>query len=66
MALLQAEAAKEAALRAAQPAATTFALGFLSGAESVFARGEPHPSATSLRASKIRLSSDLSPVLAKR
>jgi DNA-binding transcriptional LysR family regulator len=33
MALLQAEAAKEAALRAAQPARPTFALGFLSGAE---------------------------------
>jgi LysR family hca operon transcriptional activator len=33
MALPQAEAAKEAALRAAQPARPTFALGFLSGAE---------------------------------
>ena len=33
MSLLQAEAAKEAALRAAQPAKPTFALGFLSGAE---------------------------------
>jgi LysR family hca operon transcriptional activator len=33
MALLQAEAAKEAALRAAQPARPTFALGFMSGAE---------------------------------
>src|SRR5260370_25155504 len=33
MALVQAEAAKEAALRAAQPARPTFALGFLSGAE---------------------------------
>ena len=33
MALLQADAAKEAALRAAQPARPTFALGFLSGAE---------------------------------
>ena len=33
MALLQAEAAKEAALRAAQPARPTFALGFLSGVE---------------------------------
>src|SRR5260370_42225431 len=31
MALLQAEAAKEAALRAAQPMRPTFALGFLSG-----------------------------------
>jgi len=33
MALLQADAAKEATLRAAQPARPTFALGFLSGAE---------------------------------
>src|SRR5882724_9282000 len=33
MALVQAEAAKEAALRAAQPARSTFALGFMSGAE---------------------------------
>src|ERR1700736_5826487 len=33
MALVQVDAAKEAALRAAQPARATFALGFLSGAE---------------------------------
>jgi LysR family transcriptional regulator, hca operon transcriptional activator len=33
MALLQAEAAKEVALRAAQPARPTFAVGFLSGVE---------------------------------
>jgi LysR family hca operon transcriptional activator len=33
MALVQAEAAKEAAQRAAQPARPTFALGFMSGAE---------------------------------
>jgi len=33
MSLLQAEAAKEAALRAAQPPRPTFALGFMSGAE---------------------------------
>src|SRR6266478_9779921 len=33
MVLLQAEAAKEAALRAAQPMRPTFSLGFLSGAE---------------------------------
>src|SRR5205085_11652113 len=32
MALVQADAAKEAALRAAQPARPTFALGFMSGA----------------------------------
>src|SRR5690242_15097578 len=31
--LLQAEAAKEAAVRAAQPSQPTFALGFMSGAE---------------------------------
>jgi LysR family hca operon transcriptional activator len=37
MALLQAEAAKEAALRAAQPPRPIFALGFLSGAENRFA-----------------------------
>ena len=35
MTLLQAEAAKEAALRAAQPATLTFALGFMSGQKSV-------------------------------
>ena len=33
MSLLEADAAKEAALRAAQPAKPTFALGFISGAE---------------------------------
>ena len=33
MSLLEADAAKEAALRAAQPARPTFALGFISGAE---------------------------------
>ena len=33
MALLQAEAAKQAALRAAQPPRPAFSLGFLSGAE---------------------------------
>src|ERR1700747_3253921 len=42
MSLLQAEAAKEAALRAAQPAKPTFALGFLSGAEIGFLpQGKP-------------------------
>jgi LysR family hca operon transcriptional activator len=35
MALIQAEAAKEAALRAAQPARPTFALGFMSGPKLV-------------------------------
>jgi len=45
MALLQAEAAKEAALRAAQPARPTFALGFLSGAEiGLLPEVDPRPS----------------------
>ena len=65
MALLQAEAAKEAALRAAQPPRPTFALGFLSGAEidllpevnRILRHGFP--------GIDIRLSSDYSPVLAK-
>ncbi len=65
MALLQADAAKEAALRAAQPARPTFALGFLSGAEigllpevNRILRGE-------FPGIEIRLSSDYSPTLAK-
>ena len=63
--LLQAEAAKEAALRAAQPARPTFALGFLSGAEI-----DLLPEASRILRDKfpgieIRLSSDYSPVLAK-
>jgi LysR family transcriptional regulator, hca operon transcriptional activator len=57
MALLQAEAAKEAALRAAQPARPTFALGFLSGAEIGLLPEFP--------GIEIRLSSDYSPALAK-
>lgn len=63
--LLQAEAAKEAALRAAQLSKPTFALGFLSGAEidllpevNRILRGE-------FPGIDIRLSSDYSPVLAK-
>src|ERR1700733_7930728 len=65
MSVLQAEAAKEAALRAAQPAKPTFALGFISGAElgllpevNRVLRGE-------FPGIDIRLSSDYSPVLAK-
>ena len=65
MALLQAEAAREAALRAAQPPKPTFALGFMSGAEigllpevERILRGE-------FPGIDIRLSSDYSPVLAK-
>jgi len=52
MALLQAEAAKEAALRAAQPARPTFALGFLSGAEIGLLPEWTACFATSFRASK--------------
>ncbi len=45
MALVQAEAAKEAALRAAQPARPAFALGFMSGAEiGLLPEVEPRPS----------------------
>jgi LysR family hca operon transcriptional activator len=65
MSVLQAEAAKEAALRAAQPAKPAFTLGFISGAElgllpevSRILRGE-------FPGIEIRLSSDYSPVLAK-
>jgi LysR family hca operon transcriptional activator len=65
MALLQADAAKEAALRAAQPPRPTFALGFMSWAEigllpevERILRGE-------FPGIEIRLSSDYSPVLAK-
>lgn len=65
MALVQAEAAKEAALRAVEPEKTTFALGFISGAEigllpavnSVLRHGFP--------GIDIRLSSEYSPILAK-
>ena len=65
MSLLQAEAAKEAALRAAQPPKPTFTLGFLSGAEI-----DLLPEVTSVLREAfpgidIRLSSDYSPVLAK-
>jgi LysR family transcriptional regulator, hca operon transcriptional activator len=65
MVLLQAEAAKEAALQAAQPSHPTFALGFLSGAEA-----DVLPSVNSLLRGAfpgidIQLSSDYSPSLAK-
>src|SRR4029453_14121877 len=65
MALVQAEAAKEAALRAAQPAKPTFLLGFMSGAEiGFFPAGDRGPR-DEFPGIEIRLSSDYSPVLAK-
>jgi LysR family hca operon transcriptional activator len=65
MALVQAEAAKEAALRAAQPARPTFALGFLSGAEVGLLPVVDRVLRDEFPAIEIRLSSDYSPVLAK-
>jgi LysR family hca operon transcriptional activator len=65
MALVQAEAAKEAALRAAQPAQPTFALGFLSGAEIGLLPEVERVLRDEFPAIEIRLSSDYSPVLAK-
>jgi LysR family hca operon transcriptional activator len=65
MALLQAEAAKEAALRAAQPARPTFALGFLSGAEIGLLPEVNRVLQDEFPGIEIRLSSDYSPVLAK-
>jgi LysR family hca operon transcriptional activator len=52
MALVQAEAAKEAALRAAQPARPAFALGFMSGAEIACCPKWSASFATSFPASK--------------
>src|SRR5580704_16934812 len=65
MSLLQAEAAKEAALRAAQPAKPTFALGFLSGAEIGLLPEVNRILRDEFPGIEIRLSSDYSPVLAK-
>jgi LysR family hca operon transcriptional activator len=65
MALLQAEAAKEAALRAAQPPRPTFALGFLSGAEIDLLPKVNRVLRDAFPGIEIRLSSDYSPVLAK-
>jgi LysR family hca operon transcriptional activator len=65
MALVQAEAAKEAALRAAQPANPTFALGFLSGAEIGLLPEVERVLRAEFPGIDIRLSSDYSPVLAK-
>jgi LysR family transcriptional regulator, hca operon transcriptional activator len=63
--LLQAEAAKEAALRAAQPARPTFALGFMSGAEIGLLPEVNRVLRDEFPGIDIRLSSDYSPVLAK-
>jgi LysR family hca operon transcriptional activator len=65
MALLQAEAAKEAALRAAEPAKPTFALGFLSGAEIGLLPEVDRILRNEFPGIEIRLSSDYSPLLAK-
>jgi LysR family hca operon transcriptional activator len=65
MALVQAEAAKEAALRAAQPVKPTFALGFLSGAEIGLLPEVERVLRAEFPGIDIRLSSDYSPVLAK-
>jgi LysR family hca operon transcriptional activator len=65
MALLQADAAKEAALRAAQPASPTFALGFISGAEIGLLPEVNRILRDEFPGIDIRLSSDYSPVLAK-
>jgi LysR family transcriptional regulator, hca operon transcriptional activator len=64
MALVQAEAAKEAALRAAQPK-PTFALGFMSGAEIGLLPAVERVLRDEFPGIEIRLSSDYSPVLAK-
>jgi LysR family hca operon transcriptional activator len=65
MALVQAEAAKEAALRAAQPAKPTFALGFLSGAEIGLLPEVERVLRSEFPGIEIRLSSEYSPILAK-
>lgn len=65
MALLQAEAAKEAALRAAQPPNPVFSLGFLSGAEIDLLPEVDRILCDAFPGIDIRLSSDYSPSLAK-
>ena len=64
-ALLQAEAAKEAALRAAHLARPTFALGFLSGSEIGLLPEVGRILRDEFPGIEIRLSSDYSPALAK-
>ena len=65
MALLQAEASKEAALRAAQPPKPVFSLGFLSGAEIDLLPEVTRVLREEFPGIDIRLSSDYSPTLAK-
>ncbi|MGY3696617.1 LysR family hca operon transcriptional activator [Bradyrhizobium sp. USDA 3240] len=65
MALLQAEAAKEAALRAAQPPKPVFSLGFLSGAEIDLLPQVSRLLREEFPGIDIRLSSEYSPLLAK-
>lgn len=65
VALVQAEAAKEAALRAAQPARPSFALGFMSGAEIGLLPEVERVLRDEFPGIDIQLSSDYSPVLAK-
>ena len=65
MALHQAEAAKEAAVRAAQPARPTFAIGFLSGSEIGLLPEVTRILRDELPGIEITLSSDYSPSLAK-
>jgi LysR family transcriptional regulator, hca operon transcriptional activator len=65
MALVQAEAAKEAALRAARPAGPKFALGFISGAEIDLLPEVDSLLRDAFPGIDIRLSSDYSPALAK-
>jgi LysR family transcriptional regulator, hca operon transcriptional activator len=65
MALVQADAAREAALRAAQPAKPALALGFMSGAEIGLLPEVERILRDAFPNIEIRLSSDYSPVLAK-
>jgi DNA-binding transcriptional LysR family regulator len=65
MSLVQAEAAKEAALRAAQPQKPVFTLGFMSGAEIDLLPEVNRVLRSEFPNVDIRLSSDYSPVLAR-
>ena len=65
MALLQADAAKEAALHAAQPPKPAFSLGFLSGAEIDLLPEVDRILRDAFPGIDIRLSSDYSPSLAR-
>ena len=65
MALVQAEAAREAALRAAEPVKPAFALGFISGAEIGLLPEADRILRAGFPGIDIRLSSEYSPVLAK-